>query len=191
MPEPIYPGASCEVCEGLAENNYTVNTFVLLLQPAGSSVLVDLGNVVSGNIFERAEILDVFDPEAADDSPRIAQLREAFEIEAMCDEYSGPNLAYFMNEDLSYYAAVNCQLDLTQSGLRTLFTGVTLLHTMPNATILRLVFRRASITSEFEMGFGTSWSSTGIVIRSLYDKTSPTSPYGYLQLEPCRETPSS
>lgn len=191
MPEAIYPGASCQVCEGLAENNYTVNTFTLLLEPAGENVLVDIGNVVSGNIFERAEILDVFDPTGVDQSPRIAHLREAFEIEAQCDEYSGPNLAYFMNEELSYYAVVNCQIDLTHSGLRRLFAGVTLLHTMPNETLLRLVFHRASITSEFEMGFGSSWSSTPVTIRSLYDRASPDNPYGYLQIEPCGGIPSS
>lgn len=191
MGENIVEGASCEVCQGLADNNYTLHTFTLLLQPYGTTVLVDIGNVVSGSIMELAENHDIFDPAGVDESPRIAFVREAFEIQAECDEYSGANLAYFLNESISYYNVVNCQIDLTHSGQRQLFTGVTLLHTMPNETLLRLVFRRASITSMFEMPFGTSWSATPVTIRSLYDKKSPGSPYGYFQLEPCRETPSS
>jgi len=191
MSDAIYPGASCEICEGLADNNYTLHTFRLLFQPYGTTSLVDIGNVVSGSIMEIAEMYDIFDQAGVDESPRIAYVREAFEIEAECDEYSGTNLSYFLGESLSYYAVVNCQFDLQHSGQRPLFTGVTLLHVMPNDTLLRLVFRRASIVSPFEMPFGSAWSATSIIIRSLYDKKSPGSPYGYFQLEPCTETPSS
>lgn len=191
MTENISAGGQGTVCTIISQGNYTLHTFRLLLEPYGTSLSVDVGNVATGNFLEDSELFDSFDPQGIDESPRVAQIRNALEIEANCDEYSGPNLAYFLNEELIYYGNVNCQIGFTESGERQLFTGVTLLHIMPDETLIRIVFRRAAIVSQFEWPFGNEWSETPILIRSLPDKTAAFAPFGYLQIEPCREAVTS
>ncbi len=179
----------CTVCEALADNNYTLHTFDLILTRTGYSP-VNVGNVVAGNIAEDVQFEDSFDPLGLDESPRITAIRNAVTIELEFDEYTAENLALALDEEITYYNSVNCQINLTHVKQQTVY-GATLIHTMPSGVIIRLVFRRASITSPFEMPFSEDWSRSPMLLRSLYDKTSPGSPFGYLQIEPCREVPGS
>lgn len=177
MPDPA-------LCTETTNDNYTLGTFDLFLQPEGGAEFL-VGNISAGSFDFEPTIVE--HRRGKDNSlDFIVASGKDYTISFTGDEITAKNLAALLNETA---VTVDGECKVPLIGERcTVEYGARLVHEFPcQDKTLEITFWRAIILAPFSLEFGTEFASfTGTVRALSCESAHPAEPFGKIEIsEPC------